>query len=212
VVTSRSLLCRGGIIVPTALPRRTEFALAPNNGALRIYAGDAGSGAADFYRVDNALVPASYSYRRNGNPAGSNSPNPARGTPVSAHTIFCGGQLVLMICLSPRRQATPIRMDRRQMQYGEIFFTRTPSNGRTIQRSTDAGVSFTDMTNDTQSPPLGMHPDQHAIVFVSWASRHCYHRVRWRGSPYQCAFADGFQRLRTLAASSTPNSRNANSG
>ena len=34
-------------------------------------------------------------------------------------------------------------------------------------RSTDAGVSFTDMTNDAQNPPLGMHPDQHAIVFAS---------------------------------------------
>src|SRR6266849_3831425 len=52
------------------------------------------------------------------------------------------------------------------MQYSEIFTANPPSNGRAIQRSTDAGVSFTDMTNDTQSPPLGMHPDQHAIVFV----------------------------------------------
>jgi hypothetical protein len=52
-----------------------------------------------------------------------------------------------------------------QMQYDEIFTATPPSNGRTVQRSADAGVSFTDMTNDTQSPPLGMHPDQHAIVF-----------------------------------------------
>jgi len=35
-----------------------------------------------------------------------------------------------------------------------------------VQRSTDAGVHFTDMTNDTQSPPYGMHPDQHAAVFA----------------------------------------------
>src|SRR5260370_9176439 len=49
------------------------------------------------------------------------------------------------------------------MQYGELL---KASNGRAVQRSTDAGVSFTDMTNDTQSPPLGMHPDQHSIVFV----------------------------------------------
>jgi hypothetical protein len=53
-----------------------------------------------------------------------------------------------------------------QMQYDEIFTTRPPSNGRAVQRSTNAGVSFTDMTNDTQSPPLGMHPDQHAIAFT----------------------------------------------
>src|SRR5205823_4670351 len=35
---------------------RTEFALAPNNAHLRIYLGDAGSGPADFYRVDNGNV------------------------------------------------------------------------------------------------------------------------------------------------------------
>jgi hypothetical protein len=52
------------------------------------------------------------------------------------------------------------------MQYGEIFTPAPPSNGRAIQRSLDAGVTFTDMTNDTQSPPLGMHPDHHSIVFA----------------------------------------------
>ena len=52
------------------------------------------------------------------------------------------------------------------MQYPEIFTANPPSNGRAVQRSTDAGVSFTDMTNDTQSPPQGMHPDQHAIAFA----------------------------------------------
>src|SRR2546427_4366212 len=50
-----------------------------------------------------------------------------------------------------------------QMQYSELF---GPSNGRTVQRSIDAGVSFTDMTNNTQNPQLGMHPDQHAIAFA----------------------------------------------
>src|SRR5207244_12763878 len=39
------------------------------------------------------------------------------------------------------------------------------SNGRAVMRSTDAGASFTDMTDDAQARPLGMHPDQHAIVF-----------------------------------------------
>jgi hypothetical protein len=50
------------------------------------------------------------------------------------------------------------------MQYSEIFTAHPPSNGRAVQRSTNAGVSFTDMTNDTQN--LGMHPDQHAIAFA----------------------------------------------
>src|SRR5262249_11066170 len=36
-------------------------------------------------------------------------------------------------------------------------------NGRTIERSENAGVGFTDMTNDQAFN--GMHPDQHVIVF-----------------------------------------------
>src|SRR5436305_15283879 len=52
------------------------------------------------------------------------------------------------------------------MQYSEIFTPHPPSNGRTIQRSTDAGVSFTDRTNDAQNPPMGMHPHQHVIAFA----------------------------------------------
>jgi hypothetical protein len=54
------------------------------------------------------------------------------------------------------------------MHYEELaaFLGSLSSNGRAVQRSTDAGVTFTDMTNDTQSPPLGMHPDQHSIVFA----------------------------------------------
>ena len=51
-------------------------------------------------------------------------------------------------------------------QYTEIFTTTPASNGRDVMRSTNAGVSFTDMTNDAQNPPLGIHPDQHAAVFV----------------------------------------------
>src|SRR3954452_21822679 len=46
------------------------------------------------------------------------------------------------------------------------------SNGRAVMRSTDAGVSWTDMTADTEGQLEPgrhqyeqMHPDQHAIVF-----------------------------------------------
>ena len=40
------------------------------------------------------------------------------------------------------------------------------SNGRAILLSTDAGVSFTDMTYDATDnlQPHGTHPDQHSIV------------------------------------------------
>jgi hypothetical protein len=48
--------------------------------------------------------------------------------------------------------------------YGE---TGGISNGRAVGLSTDAGVSFTDMTMDATDPvqPNGTHPDQHFIVF-----------------------------------------------
>jgi hypothetical protein len=72
------------------------------------------------------------------------------------------------------------------MNYDEIFGGLDPANpvtpgrtnGRTVVRSTDSGVSFTDMTNenkptiqdDPASAPAaraaGMHPDQHALVFA----------------------------------------------
>jgi hypothetical protein len=51
------------------------------------------------------------------------------------------------------------------MNYDEIFTATPPSNGRAVMRSTNAGVSFSDMTNDARDTPLGMHPDQHAIIF-----------------------------------------------
>ncbi len=43
------------------------------------------------------------------------------------------------------------------MNYDElpVFGGNGRSNGRAVMRSTDAGVSFTDMTNDDQDPPLG---------------------------------------------------------
>ncbi len=50
------------------------------------------------------------------------------------------------------------------MNYDEIFTAHQPSNGRAIMRSTDAGVSFTDMTNDIDNN--GLHPDQHALAFI----------------------------------------------
>jgi hypothetical protein len=156
----------GGGSVPNSLASRTEFALAPNSGALRIYAADAGSGAADFYRVDNALVPAVTLTNGTINPGWTQLSSSTPGSAGFGSYNFCGGQCTYdMPVASPPGHPDTVWIGG-QMQYGEIFTANQPSNGRTIQRSTDAGVSFTDMTNDTQSPPLGMHPDQHAIIFV----------------------------------------------
>lgn len=155
-----------------SLAARTEFALAPNKGALRIYVGDAGGGPADFYRVDNALVPAVTLTDGVNNPGWTLLSNSTPGAPGFASYDFCGAiQFGLEQCSYDMKVASPPGHPDTvwiggQMQYAEIFTPNMPSNGRAVQRSTDAGVSFTDMTDDTQSPPLGMHPDQHAIVFA----------------------------------------------
>ena len=160
--------------VPTSLSARTEFALAPHHGQLRIYVGDLGGGPADFYRVDNALVSATTLTDGANNPGWIKLSNSTPGTAGFATYDFCGAVLLGlnqcsydMFVASPPGHPDTVWVGG-QMQYADLFafgFNQI-SNGRAVQRSTDAGVDFTDMTNDLEAPPLGMHPDQHAIVFV----------------------------------------------
>jgi hypothetical protein len=157
----------GNGTVANSLASRTEFSLAPiktgpNNGNLRIYVGDVGSGPpngpADFYRVDNANVTAATLV--NGNNGGwtklSNSTN---GTPGFASFNYCSTQCSYdMPVFSPPGAPGTVYIGS-SMQYSEIGGR---SNGRAIQRSVDAGVNFTDMTIDTHG--VSLHPDQHAIA------------------------------------------------
>jgi hypothetical protein len=157
----------GGGLAANSLASRTEFALAPKGTKLRIYVGDAGAGPADFYRVDDANVAASSLTDGVNNPGWIQLSNSIPGTPGFGSYDYCGEQCSYdMPVASPPGQPDVVWIGG-QMQYGEIFTATPPSNGRAVQRSTNAGVSFTDMTDDTQSPPLGMHPDQHAIAFAS---------------------------------------------
>ena len=156
----------GGGTIANSLASRTEFALAPMGNQLRIYVGDVGGAAADFYRVDNASVAAAALTDGVNNLGWTKLSNPTPGTPGFSSYNYCGGQCSYdMPVASPAGQPDVVWIGG-QMQYDEIFTSRPPSNGRTIQRSANAGVTFTDMTNDAQSPPLGMHPDQHAIAFA----------------------------------------------
>jgi hypothetical protein len=155
----------GGGLIGNSLASRTEFALAPMGSKLRIYVGDVGGAEADFYRVDNAGVAASTLTDGVNNPGWMKLSNSTPGTPGFGSFNYCSEQCSYdMPVASPPGRPDVVWIGG-QMQYDEIFTATPPSNGRAVQRSTDAGVSFTDMTNDTQSPPLGMHPDQHAIVF-----------------------------------------------
>ncbi len=156
----------GGGSIGTSAGSRTEFSLAPMGNKLRIYLGDTDGNPADFYRVDDANVSAAALTDGTANPGWLKLSNSTEGTPGFSSYNYCGGQCSYdMPVASPPGRPDSVWIGG-QMQYDEIFTATPPSNGRAVQRSTNAGVGFTDMTNDNQKPaPLGMHPDQHAIVF-----------------------------------------------
>ncbi|MDQ2906370.1 MAG: hypothetical protein M3Y81_22855 [Chloroflexota bacterium] len=157
----------GGGSVANSAGSRTEFALAPNHGTLRIYVGDTDGVTANLYRVDNANVPATTLTDGTNNPGWTLLSNPNPGTPGFASYNFCNAQCSYdMWVASPPGRPDTVWLGG-SMQYAEIFTANPPSNGRAVQRSTDAGVSFTDMTDDAQTPPVGLHPDQHAVAFAS---------------------------------------------
>ena len=157
---------------------RAAIAVTVKNGHTRVYAGLGNGATADsnLWRADNADQPYALlaASKADGSGAGGlwkNLSNPTPGTPGYASWNWCGGQCSYdMPVASPPGRPDSVWIGG-QMQYDDIgqgaIGAPSPSNGRTIQRSVNGGESFTDMTNDTQSPPLGMHPDQHAIVFAS---------------------------------------------
>lgn len=157
----------GGGAVAASSTSRTDFALARREDGLRIYVGDVGFANADFYRTDNANVPATALVTGGTNGGWTKLSNSTKGTPGFSSYNFCQGQCWYDIFVaSPAGKPNTVWLGG-SMQYGELF---GPSNGRAVVRSVNAGVSFTDMTADTQTPvPNGMHPDQHAIAFVPGA-------------------------------------------
>jgi hypothetical protein len=155
----------GGGAVATSLAARTEFALAPIGQKLRIYLGDVGAAPADFYRTDNANVSAATLLTGGSNGGWMKLSNPTPGTAGFSSYDFCQGQCSYdMFVATPPGRPDTVWLGG-SMQYGELFKS---SNGRAVVRSTNAGVSFTDMTNDALPGPApdGMHPDQHAIAFL----------------------------------------------
>jgi hypothetical protein len=148
----------GNGTVANSSTSRTEFSLAPNGGNLRVYVGDVGAPPADFYRVDNANVPAATLFGGN-NGGWTKLSNSTNGTPGFASFNYCSTQCSYdMPVYSPPGAPGTVYIGS-SMQYSELGGR---SNGRAIQRSEDAGVNFTDMTIDTQG--VSLHPDQHAIA------------------------------------------------
>jgi hypothetical protein len=149
----------GGGTVANSSRSRTEFSLAPNGGNLRVYVGDASSAPASFWRVDNANVPASSLFSGGSNVGWTMLSSSSNGTPGFASFNYCSTQCTYDMPVYSPPGAPNIVYIGSSMQYSELG---NRSNGRAIQRSEDAGVSFTDMTIDTQG--ISLHPDQHAIA------------------------------------------------
>jgi hypothetical protein len=150
----------GGGTVANSGASRTEFSLAPNGTNLRVYVGDAPA-PAQFYRVDNANVPASSLLNGPNNVGWTKLSSSTNGTPGFASFNYCTGQCTYDMPVYSPPGAPDIVYIGGAMQYSEIGGR---SNGRAVQRSEDAGVNFTDMTIGTDG--VSRHPDQHAIAAV----------------------------------------------
>jgi hypothetical protein len=149
---------------------RSEYDLADmGDGTTRIYLGDSSDdlGYSAVFRTDDASVPANQLMSHHENSGWIALSSPVTGTPGFGSYRFCGYQCGYdMFVASPPGQPDTVWIGG-QMHYNEltVFGGSGRSNGRAVMRSTDAGATFTDMTNDARSQSLGMHPDQHAIVF-----------------------------------------------
>src|SRR5205823_14482722 len=165
----------GNGAVANSSSARTEFSLAPistgpNNGNLRVYVGDASGSTADFYTVGNANVTAATLVGGN-NGGWTKLSNSTNGTPGFASFNYCTGQCSYDMPVYSPPGSPDIVYIGGASQYGELDNINGDthrSNGRDVQRSEDAGTSFTDMTADAtgtgHQPGVALHPDQHALA------------------------------------------------
>jgi hypothetical protein len=150
---------------------RGSFAVQPITGGFtRMYVGvgNAGTNAARLYRTDDAVNATNASFTDlTALQQASSAPNQTIG--------YCSSQCWYdNVVYSPPGQPSVLYLGG-SYDYGNYGFR---NNGRAFIRSTDAGVTFTDMTWDatTKPPPPGtccqpnpiapngQHPDSHAIV------------------------------------------------
>ena len=149
-----------------------EFSLATlkgpgTQGGTRIYLGD----ATYYGDADNGFAAASSARttRRSAPRAWTTLSNPKPGTRGYASYNFCETQcsydMVVEKPAGPPQRGLPVRVDELRRTAGVRWSREAPTAGRSM-RSGDRGRYFTDMTNDGGAHPHGLHPDQHALVFV----------------------------------------------
>ncbi|HEX7298397.1 MAG TPA: hypothetical protein VF257_05285, partial [Solirubrobacteraceae bacterium] len=168
---------------------RTEFDLTVlPKGKTRAYVGDGSTddSTSEFWRSDDVDQPASKLVSA----AGKNkapwkklsSPNPSK--PGFASYNFCETQCTYdeFVVADPSDPDTVLLGGSMYYDDLQVFGGDQRTNGRAVIRSTDAGATFNDMTNDATVVPgadtsllaggvTGMHPDQHAVVFDPYNPR-----------------------------------------
>ncbi|MCU1353854.1 MAG: hypothetical protein JWM05_3063, partial [Acidimicrobiales bacterium] len=149
---------------------RTAFAITRANGNTRIYAGDSSDddGISELWRTDRADQGAAALVAGGANTAAWRKlSSSVDGTPGFTSYNYCQGQCGYDDPVAVDPSNPDVVWLGGQMAYEEIPGAEggvPRSNGRAVVRSTNAGVSFTDMTADDRSKPDGLHPDIHAIV------------------------------------------------
>ena len=150
---------------------RTEFSLTRKGGHTRMYSGDSSDdqGIAELWRTDQADQAVKKLSNSKANlDAWTKLSSKTNGTPGYTSYNYCqNGQCGYDDFVEVDPTNPDVVWLGGSMAYDELATPGqvTRSNGRAVVRSTNAGVSFTDMTDDARTPAAGMHPDQHAIVF-----------------------------------------------
>ncbi|MCW2983097.1 MAG: hypothetical protein JWR63_667, partial [Conexibacter sp.] len=165
---------------------RTEFDLAlRSNGKVRAYVGDGSTGDAthdptsELWRSDDVDQKAANLVGAGANKAPwikLSSSDPA--SPGYASYDFCEGQCTYdeFVAADPRNPDAVIIGGSMAYDDLQVFGGNQRTNGRAVLRSTDAGQTFNDMTNDATVDDgadtsllaggvTGMHPDQHTVAF-----------------------------------------------
>jgi hypothetical protein len=140
--------------VTTSRPMMALTTLANGNTRMYVAEGASGSPYSRLYRSDDV---------RGGAPVFTSLTSSNRADPGYGSYNYCSGQCWYdNFIVSPAGYPDIVYLGG-SYAYGE---TGGVSNGRGVVLSTDAGVSFTDMTMDGTDPyhPNGLHPDQHYLV------------------------------------------------
>lgn len=154
---------------------RPQLTLTTAGGHTRIYVADGFQegqpgqqhGSSGVWRTDDADVPAAQLSDGTNNPGWAGLSSATNGDPGFASTDYCHDQCVYDVAIAVDPKHPDTLWLGGSAYYNELLGGPEPfrSNGRVMQRSTDAGVHWTDITADANNPAFWLHPDQHAIAF-----------------------------------------------